>query len=207
MTKKILWIVIVILAIMIGCYPSIYFIIDRKFGLLSSKDNSILDSLLWNSAFYIHIILGGVALLVGWVQFSAKLRKRYLHIHRITGKIYVICVILSAVTGLYIAYYATGGVIAKAGFMGLSIVWFYTTLQGYLTVIKGKISAHQEWMIYSYAACLAAVTLRIWLPLLVIMLHGFIAGYQVVAWLCWVPNLIVAFLIVRQKRFNLPVDD
>ncbi|PZR37081.1 MAG: hypothetical protein DI538_12990 [Azospira oryzae] len=204
MTKKILWIVIVILAIMIGCYPSIYFIIDRKFGLLSSKDNSILDSLYWNSAFYIHIILGGVALLVGWLQFSSKLRKRYLHIHRNTGKVYVITAILSAVAGLYIAFYATGGIIAKVGFIGLSLVWFYTTLLGYLTIVKGKVSLHQDWMIYSYAACLAAVTLRIWLPLLVIMLHGFIPGYRVVSWLCWVPNLVVAFLIVRKKRLIQP---
>ena len=204
MAKKILWVVIVILAIMIGLYPSIYFIIDRKFGLLSSKDNSILDSLYWNSAFYIHIILGGIALLLGWSQFSAKLRKRYLHIHRNTGKVYVISALLSAIAGLYIAFYATGGIIAKVGFIGLSVVWFYTTLQGYLAIVKGKVGLHQDWMIYSYAACLAAVTLRIWLPWLVFVLGDFIPGYRVVSWLCWVPNLIVAFLIVRKKRLIHP---
>jgi len=55
-------------------------------------------------------------------------------------------------------------------------------------------------MIFSYAACFAAVTLRVWLPLLTIAMGEFNSAYRIVAWLCWVPNLIVAFLIVRNKR-------
>jgi hypothetical protein len=55
-------------------------------------------------------------------------------------------------------------------------------------------------MIYSYAACFAAVTLRLWLPLLVIGFGDFIKAYTVVAWLCWVPNILVAYLIVRKLR-------
>lgn len=54
-------------------------------------------------------------------------------------------------------------------------------------------------MIYSYAACFAAVTLRIWLPLLTAAFLGdFIKAYTIVAWLCWVPNIIVAYFIVRR---------
>jgi hypothetical protein len=52
-------------------------------------------------------------------------------------------------------------------------------------------------MIYSYAACFAAVTLRIWLPLLISITGDFFIAYPIVAWLCWVPNLIVANLIVK----------
>ena len=53
-------------------------------------------------------------------------------------------------------------------------------------------------MIYSYAACFAAVTLRIWLPILLKIFGDFIIAYSIVAWLCWVPNIIVANLIVRK---------
>ena len=58
-------------------------------------------------------------------------------------------------------------------------------------------------MIYSYAACFAAVTLRLWLPLLVFLFGDFIKAYVLVSWLCWVPNIIVAYFIQRSVLGNL----
>lgn len=198
MLKKISWIIVIVFAILIGCYPAIYFFVDRQFGLLASKDSAVLESLVWNIAFYIHIMLGGVALLIGWLQFNTQLRLRYPKVHRTIGIGYVVSVFLSGLAGLYIAFYATGGVVAKAGFMGLALVWLFTTLQAYRVILRKDISLHQTLMIYSYAACLAAVTLRIWLPILTGVLGDFIPAYRIVAWLCWVPNLMVAFLITRK---------
>ena len=199
MAKRILWTLLVVFAIIIGLYPVIYFVIDKKFGLLSSKGDELLNSALWNSAFYIHIVLGGLALLIGWTQFSAQWRTRKPGVHRLVGKMYVIACLFSAASGLYIAFYATGGIIAIAGFSCLGVIWFFTTSMAYDAIKKGRVTIHQKWMIYSYAACFAAVTLRIWLPLLAMALHGFIPAYRIVAWLCWVPNIFVAFLIARKK--------
>ena len=56
-------------------------------------------------------------------------------------------------------------------------------------------------MIYSYAACFGAVTLRIWLPLLILLLGSFEPAYRIVAWLAWVPNLIFAYYWVKRKGF------
>lgn len=199
MAKKGIWIVMVLLAILIGLYPAIYFLVDREFGLLGNKTAELLTNTSWNIAFYIHIILGGVALLTGWTQFSSKLRAKNLALHRQMGKVYVISVILSSLAGIYIGFFATGGIVASTGFICLGIVWFSVTVKAYLDIRKGRVSQHQKMMTYSYAACFAAVTLRIWLPLLTIMLSGnFITAYIIVAWLCWVPNLIVANLITRR---------
>lgn len=198
MLKKIPWVVIIFFAIAVGCYPAIYFFVDKKFGLLSTKDSAVLESVVWNSAFYVHIVLGGVALLIGWLQFSKKLRQRYARVHRNIGILYILSAVLSALTGLYIAFYATGGIVAQAGFTGLAMVWLITTVQAYRVILQKETRLHQTLMIYSYAACFAAVTLRIWLPLLTIALHGFIPAYRIVSWLCWIPNLIVAFVITRK---------
>jgi uncharacterized membrane protein len=198
MAKKGLWILIVALAIIIGLYPGIYFLVDRKFGLLSSKSAELLANTFWNFAFYIHIILGGVALLIGWTQFSTKIRIQYLTLHRQVGKIYLFAVILSSITGIYIGFFATGGLICSLGFICLGVVWFYTTLQAYLYIKNKQIEEHQKMMIYSYATCFAAVTLRIWLPLLTFIYGDFVKAYVIVSWLCWVPNLIVASLIIKQ---------
>ncbi len=199
MAKKALWILAVIFAIIIGLYPIIYFVVDRKFGLLSSKSDELLSSTFWNTGFYTHIILGGIALLIGWKQFSVKLRNRNLALHQQIGKIYVVSVLISSLAGIYIGFFATGGVVSSAGFIGLGITWFVTTFLSYTAIKKKQIEQHQKMMIYSYAACFAAVTLRIWLPLLTAAFLGdFIKAYTIVAWLCWVPNIIVAYFIVRR---------
>jgi uncharacterized membrane protein len=198
MAKKVLWILLVALAIIIGLYPSIYFLMDRKFGLLSSKSAELLTNIFWNIGFYTHIVLGGIALLVGWTQFSSKIRIRNLALHKQIGKIYLIAVILSSIAGIYIGFFATGGLVSSLGFICLGIIWFYTSLKAYLYVKNKQIEEHQKMMIYSYAACFAAVTLRIWLPLLTLIYGDFVKAYAIVAWLCWIPNLIVASLITRR---------
>ncbi|MCV9931563.1 DUF2306 domain-containing protein [Flavobacterium sp. LS1R47] len=200
MAKKTLWVLFATFAIIIGLYPILYFLLEKNFGLLSSKSDELLNSIFWNYAFYIHIVLGGLALLIGWVQFSPKMRTRRIILHRQIGKVYVISSILSALASLYVAFYATGGLTTALGFTCLGVLWFYTTLRAYLDIKKGMINSHKKMMIYSYALCFAAVTLRIWLPILVILFNEFMTAYKIVAWLCWVPNLLVALLIVKKME-------
>ena len=107
---------------------------------------------------------------------------------------------ISGICGLYIATHATGGVISISGFFSLGAVWIYTTFVGYNAIRKGNVKLHEKMMIYSYAACFAAVTLRIWLPILTSTLSEFVSAYRIVAWLCWVPNLIIAYFIINTKN-------
>ena len=200
MTEKISKILIALFAITIGLYPGMYFIKERTFGLLSTKSTELLSNTLWNTAFYTHIILGGIALLIGWLQFNTKLRLRYLSTHITIGKIYIVSVLLSSLAGIGLGVFATGGFLTSAGFICLGIIWFTTTLVSYLKIRKLEIEQHRRLMIYSYATCFAAVTLRIWLPLLIMLSGNFIVAYTIVAWLCWVPNLVVANLIVRNLK-------
>ena len=130
-TNRVAWFVFVFLAILVGLYPLLYFVIDREFGLLASKSDSLLSNVFWNIGFYGHILLGGLALLVGWVQFSKKLRNVNLKRHRNIGKVYVISAIVSGICGIYIGFYATGGLISSLGFISLGIVWLYTTIKAY----------------------------------------------------------------------------
>lgn len=199
MIKKASFILLATLATLVGIYPIIYFMIDRRFGLLQLKSETILSSAIWNAAFYVHIVLGGIALLIGWTQFVSKWRQRNLRVHRQIGKLYVIAVWISAITALYIAVFATGGFVPAIGFICMAAVWFFTTYIAYANIRKKNISGHQKMMIYSYATCLAAVTLRIYLPVFISLFNDFNKAYAVVSWLSWVPNLIVAYFIVRQS--------
>ena len=188
---------------LIGLYPGIYFLVDRHFGLLSSKSQELLSDQIWNIAFYGHIVLGGIALLIGWIQFSEKLRKKRMGLHRTVGKIYVLSVLISGVCGIYIAQFATGGISNVIGFSLSGIVWLTTTILAFRAIKSGNIESHIKFMTYSYAVCFSAVTLRIWLPILVPTMGGFDSAYLIVAWLSWVPNLFVAYFILHRRKMKL----
>jgi uncharacterized membrane protein len=200
MFKKIAWPLFAFAALSIGLYPLMYFAIDRKFGLLSTKSAELLANIPWNVAFYVHILLGGLALLIGWVQFSPKFRQTKMNLHRLLGKLYVLAALLSALAGIYIGFFATGGLVSVIGFVSLGIIWFITTLLAYTQIKNKQIDRHEKTMVYSYAACFAAVSLRIWLPILIAVFGDFMTAYKIVAWLCWVPNLLFAYWFLRQKQ-------
>jgi uncharacterized membrane protein len=193
-----------VLATIIGLYPLLYYFVDMQTaGLLSTKPRALIDSTFWHIAFYSHITFGGIALLTGWPQFSEKLRRSYLRVHRLVGKIYIAAVALSSVSGLFIAFFATGGIGNVLGFGILAMLWFITVFSAYTSILKRDITQHQNWMIRNYALTLAAVTLRIWLPLLSgFVFHDFIPAYRIVSWLCWVPNLIIAEIIISKRSTN-----
>lgn len=202
MLKKGLWILFASSAILVGIYPSIYFFIDRKFGLLSTKSSELLSNTYWNIGFYSHIILAGVALLLGWTQFNSTIRKNNIELHKAIGKTYVLAALVSAIGSIYIGFFATGGIISSAGFICLGTLWFVTTLMGYVNIRNKQINEHQKMMIYSYAACFAGVTLRMWLPVLTFLTGDGAMAYKIVAWLCWVPNLTVAYIISRRITYE-----
>lgn len=197
-TNRVAWFVFVGLAIIIGLYPLLY-LFSGEFGLLISKSESLRANLFYMIGFYGHILFGGLALSIGWSQFSKRIREANLRRHRIIGKVYIIAVLVSGCCGIFIALNANGGLVSTLGFMTLGLIWLFTTLKAYIAVRNGDLALHQGMMIYSYAACFAAVTLRIWLPLLVVVIEDFTTAYRIVAWLCWVPNMIFAFFWVRRK--------
>lgn len=200
MTKKLGIIIFATSCILVGLYPLLYFIMDSKLGILNSKSELLLNDDLWNIGFYTHISLGGLALLIGWTQFNESLRKKNLNLHRNLGKVYIISVLFSGFSALYIAYFATGGIISTLGFSCLAIIWLYSTMRAFLEIKNRSISKHQKYMTYSYAACFGAVTLRIWLPVLTVFVQDFVIAYRIVSWLCWMPNIIVAYFMVKHQR-------
>ena len=204
--NKIAWFFFAFFAIGVSLYPILYgylAYIGVDEAIRSRKTAELLANVFWNTGFYTHISFGGIALLVGWLQFSKRFRNANLKRHRLIGKIYVIAVLIGGLSGLYIAFYATGGISAQLGFGSLAIIWLYTTSMAYKTIKNRDVQKHEIYMIYSYAACFAAVTLRIWLPMLTAFFGDFIPAYRIVAWLCWVPNIIFAYFWVKRKELNL----
>jgi hypothetical protein len=111
--------------------------------------------------------------------------------------------------GFYVSATALGGTVSHVGFTCLNILWLFTTYMGYKTAREKKIDDHKRWMLRSYALTLAAVTLRFWMILLTFLLvdvkqmvnlvivpPDFLMVYRLIAWFCWVPNLVLVELLI-----------
>ncbi|MGE7863084.1 DUF2306 domain-containing protein [Bacillus mobilis] len=205
MNRKI-WFVVTCFAFLVASYIVVqYFIMDGfQTGLVKVKlmFGSKLSAF-WYMMLFIHITTSIVALVIGPFTLSTTFRERNINRHRIIGRIYMVGILLGGVSGLYLSFYATGGLVAKLGFGLLSVFWLTSAYQALRRVKNKKIKEHRNWMIRNYSLTFGAVTLRIWLPLFIVLfgIERFELSYAIIAWLAWVPNLIVAELFIR-KRLN-----
>jgi hypothetical protein len=145
----------------------------------------------------VHALLALVALTVGPFQFIGRgpmVRARW---HRISGKVYIAACLLSAPIGLTLAIGTSAGPVAAVGFGLLAIAWFSTTALGLKAALERRFADHRRWMIRSFALTFAAVTLRLYLPIGPMLGFSFEEAYVVISWMAWVPNLMVAELILR----------
>lgn len=172
-------------------------------GFLSTKDSVPYNP--WIVMLYIHIIFGTVALLVGPLQFNSKLRKRKKGLHRNLGKIYILSIMVSFIPGLYLSFYATGGITGILGFYSLEFAWIITTIIAFLKVKNKDFAAHQIWMYRSYAVTLTFVTFRIFSVPAVIIDSDFLFGLTVI--FSWVFNLLIAeWFFIRPKKRHTPAN-
>ncbi len=140
-----------------------------------------------------HAFAAGLALLLGPWQFSTRLRMRRPQWHRWIGRVYLVAGVgVGGVSALALSRIAQGGWVAQLGFACLAGAWFYTGWSGYRAIRRGERAQHRRWMLRNHALTLAAVSLRIYLPLALASGVPFEDAYPVIAWLCWVPHLVVA---------------
>jgi uncharacterized membrane protein len=104
-----------------------------------------------------HTIAGMLALLIGPINFSARIRQRYLKMHRVLGRIYVISVFVGAATGVALAHGRPGfpGTCGQAG------AWVICTTAAIITARNRHIVQHRQWMIRSYAVTFTFVSSRV----------------------------------------------
>jgi hypothetical protein len=153
----------------------------------------------------LHICGAMVALAVGPIQFLPRLRRGHARVHRTLGVVYVCAATVGGLAGLGLASTAYTGAVASLGFATMAVCFLACTWTGLVMILQGRVAEHRRWMIRSFSLVFGGVTLRLilgtysavegsvsgWLP--------FHTVYTVTSWLCWVPNLLLAFWITRPR--------
>jgi uncharacterized membrane protein len=155
----------------------------------------------------VHVLCGMLALLIGPFQFVPRFRRRFVRLHRASGVVYLASATGLGVTGLVLAPTAYTGLGASLAFTLLGLGTLFTTWTALRMVLAGRYGEHRRWMIRSFSLIMAGVMLRVWMPLYSglassgLVHFSYETAYAAVAWLCWVPNLLIALWITRR-----PVD-
>jgi uncharacterized membrane protein len=153
------------------------------------------------AAIYVHVFAAAFALVLGPAQFSARLRAARPALHRWSGRFYLAAgVLVGGLAGLLVAFQAYAGLVARSGFAVLALAWLYTGWRAYRAARARDFASHRRWMVRNFALTFAAVTLRIWVPASFVAGIPFALACASIAWLCWLPNLLIAELMFNQPH-------
>lgn len=205
-SRKVFWGVILVISVLLGISALIrYFIFDPVAGNQIIIEQGLvmykMEHITWNAFLYVHIFTAAIAIIIGPFQFLQKRNnERSLSLHRRLGKGYVLSIMLSGLTGIYLSFYAFGGLFSKMGFLALSLCWIVFTYMAYHHIRHKRIVLHKEWMYRSFAITLVAVSFRIWSGIIGYSLDNFTIGYVSAIWLALIGNILIAEAWIRRKR-------
>lgn len=152
-------------------------------------------------AFYCHIFASSIILLVGFFQFSERVYTNK-PLHRALGKIYVFGVLFIAAPGAYVmTLFVNRGTGVFISFLLQNTLWVASTILAFTLIKKGNVDGHVKMMRRSYGLAFGAVMLRFYILLFHVFGNGvnFNNNYIIIAFLSWVPNLILVEIINRKS--------
>jgi uncharacterized membrane protein len=208
---------ILLSALAIAVYAPLPYALNSLADLSGSGEplaaNYVERSEVIRSAFYLHIGFGGLALLLSPFQFATRLRTRAPRVHRAIGRTVLVSIAIAGLGGLILAPHSLAGPVGTVGFGLLAVLWVTFAATAFRAIRRGDVDTHRRWMIRTFALTYAAVTLRLWLFVLMVIqtdLAGvdpqtaFERAYLIVPFLAWVPNLLVAERYLSTRRPSSP---
>jgi len=191
------WLLMTLLSCLIVVVASQYFLLQPDNFFPKQREVYLANQ----GMLVLHIGGAVVALFIGPWQFWSWIRTHHLSWHRWMGRVYFLGVLAGSIGGLRLSLLAYGGLPSRLGFGMLAVLWFSTAVAGYLAIRRGAIEVHREWMIRNFSLTFAAVTLRMYIPLLSELAgFSFQETYISVSWISWVPNLLIAELYLRRTK-------
>ena len=192
------WGAITLTAAFLFCITAMYLNFRPDVNFLLEKQDVVYNAF-WRTSFYIHITGGMLAIIIGPFQFLRSVRRKRMSLHKKLGKAYMAAILfLAGPSGLFMAFYAEGGWFSSLGFTVMAVLWLWSTFKAYETIRNRDYNGHVRWITRSFALTMAAVTLRLYVPFTSAIL-GWNPDFVIIssAWVSWIPNLIVAELLLK----------
>jgi len=156
-----------------------------------------------------HAIAGACALLLGPMQFSDRLRKKYAKLHRVVGRIYIAGVFVAGPLGLYIQFFQERFGETRSFTIAAAVdaaLWMTTTAIALAFILRGNVNLHRQWMTRSFAVAIVFLEVRA---------IGGVTGWdalgpkavETIVWVCLVFSILAADIVLQWQdlRSSRPV--
>jgi uncharacterized membrane protein len=177
-----------------------YFPPDFESDFLHGRQAYFFGSYQW--AFYPHIVVGPISLVLGMILMSDRLRMKHPKWHRYLGRVQVLGVLfVVAPSGLWMAYRAEAGPFAGIGFAVLAVLTAVTISMGWRSALRRQFAVHRRWMWRCFLCLCSTVVLRLMVGVTTVLDIPAPWIEPASAWLSWLAPLAVFELSVATRRY------
>lgn len=156
----------------------------------------------------LHTIGGAVFLILAPLQFVAPLRRRFVRLHRWTGRALLGVGLLIGISGLFFALLMPiAGPLESVGVSLAGGLFLFSMGRAFLAIRSGDVERHREWMIRAFAVAIGISTIRVIGGILdpALTPYGYSAP-QVLGlslWVGWLLTSAAAEIWIRRSRYHL----
>ena len=118
----------------------------------------------------LHVVTGATFLALGLLQFSASIRSRHLRFHRRSGYLLVALAFSSGVTGLWLGVIDPYSSTERLPSAAAGAMFLISPVIAVVSVRRGEILRHHEWMIRFFAVGVGIVVIRLVGPVIIWLL-------------------------------------
>lgn len=181
---------------------AIYFLTFKAFPKLIISEENYGEYYLERAGWlFTHAFFGISATLLGPFQFISRLRNKNLKLHRNLGKVYLVSVLISSLTAVYLAFTSEVSISYAIGLFVLAILWLLSGAMAYQLIRNRQIKKHKEWMIRNYV-------ITFFFILFVSISDAFklagVADLQIVlsvlVWASWIVPLSISEYFIQRAR-------
>ena len=110
----------------------------------------------------LHVVPGALFLAGVTLQFSSRLRRRHIRIHRWSGRVLIAAAVIGTVPAFYFGVFDPYGGLAESIPVGLFGTMFLLSLAtAFVAIRKHEVARHREWMIRAFALALGISIVRL----------------------------------------------
>jgi uncharacterized membrane protein len=144
-----------------------------------------------------HGLAAACALFLGPLQFSERLRRKYLTVHKTCGYLYIAGCYVGAPLGLYIQWmeeklgtYSRSFTIAT---LMDAAIWIFATTMALIMIRTKRMQQHRQWMIRSFACALIFLEVRT----ILVFFRPPEPAVEMVVWACVAAAFPIADLVLQ----------
>jgi hypothetical protein len=110
----------------------------------------------------LHIVPGGVFLVLAPLQFSSRIRSRHIAFHRWSGRFLMVTSLVATLAGLSFGLrmpYGGPGEVSAILFFGS--LFIFSVVRAFIAIRRRDVARHREWMIRAFAIAVGISAVRI----------------------------------------------